>query len=277
MMKIDLHLHSTLSDGSLDPEEVVQHALNNGCAKIAITDHEFASDFSYIEDRYPIEITPGIEFNSAIRNLHMLGYGMTDIDGLNDALQSLKEKNSKVCYEVIRLMAQDGYDVSVSKIVEYVESLGINCDILDKRKLVKYLIYQGYASSIVEAYGELIGVGRRYYVPNFKLNPPEIIGMIKEANGLAVLAHPNTLNVSYAELRSVIYQLRACGLDGIEIINSKMTKADIAEFKKIATEFGILQTAGSDFHSIGSQKIGVEVEDEIYKEFRKQILKRTKL
>lgn len=275
-MKIDLHLHSNLSDGILTPEEIVNLALKNGCDKISITDHELVSNFDYLEEKYPIEIFSGIEFNSSIRNLHLLGYGIKEIDGLNESLHPLKEKNSKICYEVIDAMARNGFDISASKVIEYIEKLGINCDILDKRKLVKYLIYKGYACSVIEAYNRLIGVNKKYYIPNYKLSPIEIINRVKEAKGIAVLAHPNTLNVSIDELKSIIYNLKEHGLAGIEVINSKMGAFDKQVFGAIANELGLLQTVGSDFHSLDNQTIGIEVEPAIFEDFKKQILKRTK-
>ena len=116
MKNIDLHIHTTISDGNSTPEEVVKLALANNCHEIAITDHDIITDFTSLEEKYDIKIVPGIEFNTAVTNLHLLGYGIKDIDLIRQKMLALRTKNECVCYQVIALMEQSGYDISVDKV-----------------------------------------------------------------------------------------------------------------------------------------------------------------
>ena len=164
MKKVDYHLHSYMSDGVLSPEELVKTAISCNCSEIAITDHEIVDDYKWLSDKYHIEVINGIEFNSSIRNMHLLGYGMNDLGRVNETMLKIRLMNEKVCLKVIEKLQNDGYDISSSKVLDYLSKEGLNTDILDKRKLVKYLIYKKYSDSVIGAYNNLIGVGKKYYI-----------------------------------------------------------------------------------------------------------------
>ena len=193
MSKIDLHLHTNLSDGLLSPENVIILAKENGCQTIAITDHELCENYELLSQKYDINIISGIEFNTSISNLHLLGYGIIDFDKMNAEMLSLRKLNEVICIEVIERLRKDGIEVSIKQLKDYLDSINLDSQILDKRKLVKYLIHMGYSSTIVETYQKLIGKGQKYYVPNIKLSPKEIIELVKSCGGKTVLAHPNTI------------------------------------------------------------------------------------
>ena len=202
MEKIDLHLHTNLSDGVLSPEEVVKLSIKNNCFKISITDHEMVNDYSDLANKYGISIISGVEFNSSIRNMHILGYGIDNMDIINDRMRELRLMNEDICLRVIELMEKAGYDISLEKIVDYLIKSNLSYEMIDKRKIVKYLIYKGYVDNVLDAYNQLIGFNQEFYVPNYKISPYEIIDLIKESGGISVLAHPNTLNLSLDELYS---------------------------------------------------------------------------
>jgi len=271
MEVIDLHIHSNLSDGNNSPEEIVKLSIENGCKKISITDHEIVSDYTALEEKYGIIITPGIEFNTAVRNMHILGYGMKDITLVNNEMRRLRLMNECVCIEVIQMMKKDGYDISVEKVIEYLEQTRIDCEIIDKRKIVKYLIYKKYAISVINAYDTLIGADQKYYVPNKKLMPNEVIDLVIQAGGITVLAHPNTLNLSDRDLLYKIEELRKQGLSGIEIINGKMKLNNSSDLQDIARELDLIKTTGSDFHDPNVDSLGINTEDGIYDSFNNQI------
>ena len=272
MEKIDLHLHTNFSDGTFTPEELVIKALNNKCMKISITDHDFAANYNYLEKKYKIQIIPGIEFNTSFKNMHILGYGIKNIDKINDDLRKVKEVNQHVCFEVIELLKKDGYDISIEKVYEYLNNINLSYEYIDKRKLVKYLIYKGYSNTILETYDKLIGVGQKYYVPNKKIHPYEVMNLIDECGGISVLAHPNTLNLSDYELNQQIKKLKENGLSGIEIINSKISDKETMMYELFADELELVKTVGSDFHDGNHDNIGIEVSEEIYENFQKRLL-----
>lgn len=271
MEKIDLHLHSNFSDGILPPEEIVLLSKKAGCTLISITDHEVINDYKDLQNQYNINIVSGIEFNTATTNMHILGYGISDYDKVNFEMKQLRLYNEKVCFEVIKKMQKDNYDISVDKIEKHLNDIGIKFDILDKRKIVKYLIFKGYSDNILDTYNKLIGVDKKYYVPNKKISPEEIIKLIKSSGGISSLAHPYTLKLDKNNLHKRVESLQKSGLDAIEVVNGKTNPEMIKEYKKLANILGLLQTVGTDFHTTQNSEIGIEVEDSIINNFRKTL------
>lgn len=272
MEKIDLHLHTNLSDGVLSPEEVVKLSIKNNCFKISITDHEMVNDYSDLANKYGISIISGVEFNSSIRNMHILGYGIDNMDIINDRMRELRLMNEDICLRVIELMEKAGYDISLEKIVDYLIKSNLSYEMIDKRKIVKYLIYKGYVDNVLDAYNQLIGFNQEFYVPNYKISPYEIIDLIKESGGISVLAHPNTLNLSLDELYTQIKKLKLNGLMGLEIINGKMLLNEKELYEQIAVDLKLIQTVGSDFHNPELDEIGIVVNDDVHNNLKKHLI-----
>lgn len=277
MSKIDLHLHTNLSDGLLSPENVIILAKENGCQTIAITDHELCENYELLSQKYDINIISGIEFNTSISNLHLLGYGIIDFDKMNAEMLSLRKLNEVICIEVIELLRKDGIEVSIKQLKDYLDSINLDSQILDKRKLVKYLIHMGYSSTIVETYQKLIGKGQKYYVPNIKLSPKEIIELVKSCGGKTVLAHPNTITKDNKMLLSIVDELKSLGLFGIEVKNDKMKLTQTEFYQIIAHRNELLETFGSDFHNPNTDYVGVEIEQEKYKKIHEKLVLKRKL
>ncbi len=270
MGKIDLHLHTNNSDGSLSNKEVISLALQNNCSAIAITDHDFASS-EIQENNSDIEIINGIEFNTTVTNMHILGYGILNPQELNYFLKRIKFQNELVTLKVINLLQNDGYDISEYKVIKYLAENNFNYNILDKRKLVKYLIYKHYVSDVLSAYQNLIGLGQKYYVPNKKIKPQEVIRLINRYKGVSILAHPNILNLSIQDLKSTILDLKDLGLMGVEVENLKMNLAYSNDLALFCLKNNLLITKGSDFHDPRTDKIGLEDDREIYKKLKLKI------
>ena len=271
MEKIDLHTHTNMSDGLLSPEQLVKSSLENNCKKIAITDHEIIKDYKYLEDEYGIEITNGVEFNTAVRNMHLLGYGVEDIYGLSKRIDEVRHKNEEVCYKVIDMMKKSGYDISISKIIEYLKENRFNHEIIDKRKIVKYLIHKGYAKSVIDAYNTLLGYNQEFYIPNYKITPEETINMVKETGGISVWAHPYSVTPNENEIYKLAKELKEYGLTGIEIINKKINSRNNTLID-IANSLDLIQTVGSDFHNPYEDEIGINVDEKIYESFQKKLI-----
>lgn len=275
-MIVDFHLHSNCSDGLLSPEELVKESLKNNCSIIALTDHDIVNDYSYMEENYNLPIISGIEFNTSINKLHLLGYGIKKIDELNKKLYDLRKYNENVCIEVILKLQAAGYDISVEKVIDFLKNSNLEYKILDKRKLVKYLIYKGYVNNTHAAYQNLIGQQQRFYVPNKKMSPEEAINCIIECGGVAVLAHPNTINLDAADLEKEIKLLKGNGLTGVEVFNGK-AKLNYGLILDLANKYDLIQTFGSDFHNPEIDKIGIFIEnDEQVEKFCQKIKKKIK-
>lgn len=271
MEKIDLHIHTNFSDGNLSIQEIIDIAKQNDCHKISITDHEVINDYSSLTIKNDIEIINGIEFNTSEKGMHILGYGIIDIERVRKKMYNLHKENENVSYQLIEKLAKLGIDISSKKVFEYLLSNNIKCDFLDKRHIVKYLIDYGYTKDVFDTYSNLIGRGTDLYIPLKKIMPVDIIELINKCGGVAVLAHPYTLSLSEKQLLLKIKELVEYGLEGIEIINGKLPKENILQYKTIANQLKLLCTVGSDFHSNKKQDIGIECEEYIYNDLIEKI------
>jgi len=271
MEKIDLHIHSTLSDGDLNIEEIIKIAKSNNCNKIAITDHEVIRDYTKKIQEYKINIINGIEFNTSIRGMHILGYGIIDMEQVKSFIYKLHKENEAISYQLIKKLSHRGFNISEELIDEYLGLKGIKYDFLDKRHIVKYLIDKGYTKDVPETYNKLIGRGTDLYIPLKKISPIEILNLINNSGGVSILAHPETLGLSNYELLLEIKKLIHNGLDGIEIINNQTSNSNKDYYQQIANELDIISTVGSDFHSYPKQNIGIECSEKIYNSLVKKI------
>lgn len=270
MEKIDLHIHTTLSDGLHTIDEVIGMAKNNGCNKIAITDHEVLEDYSSYINKYGIDIINGIEFNTAGKRLHVLGYGIEDTDLIHRRMDELHKYNEQVSFEVIDLLSKE-HDISLEQLYEFLNNNKINHKFIEKKHIVKYLMYMGYTNDTYETYQKLIGPNAPYYVPIKKIPTTEIIELINEARGVSVLAHPSTIeDCKDKELLYLVKEFLEHGLDGIEI-NNVGAKGDNIYYNEIADKLGLIKTVGSDFHTTKKSIIGVEVDEPYYEILKEKI------
>lgn len=277
MNKVDLHLHTNLSDGLISPEDVVIKAKNNDCKIISITDHELLNEYDTLANKYDIDIISGIEFNTSISNLHLLGYAIKNFKLVDEVMQDLRTKNEMVCLEVIELLKKDGFIISETLIKKYLQEINLDCSMLDKRKLVKYLMYMGYTNGIVETYNTLIGKKQKYYVPNEKLSPEEIINLINQSGGYTVLAHPNTITSDKNILVGILNKLSEEGLFGIEVVNDKMKLRETEYYQSLARKYNLLETYGSDFHNPNTDSIGIEINRDSYEKIYESMVLRWKM
>lgn len=272
MEKIDLHLHTNLSDGEFSPDKLVKRCVNVGCKKIAITDHDRINDYSDLSIKYGIPIVSGIEFNTSYDGMHILGYGFDKIFEIQNKMYVLARENEEVCYKIIDHLYSDGFDISVEQVLECMKNMGISVCYLSKKHIVKYLIHKEYVKNVFSAYNELMGSEQKYYHPIKKLSKYEVLDLIKSMGGVAVLAHPSTLYLSDYDLEKEVRGLMAYGLDGIEVKNRCITSFQSISYQEIANKLGLISTMGSDFHSPHLDIIGVEASEEIYENLQKRIV-----
>ena len=271
MEKIDLHLHTNISDGDLSPDELVKRCVDVGCSKIAITDHDKINDYSELSELYGIPIVNGIEFNCSTRGMHILGYGISDIDKVQKIMNDIERENEGICYKVIDALYDSGYDISVENVLDYMNILGIKVTSLNKKHIVKYLMYKEYVRNVLEAYNNLIGVGQKFYYPIRKLSKQEVIDIIKNNGGVSVLAHPSTLKLDEVSLEREISSLVSLGLDGIEVKNKGITSIQSIIYEDMANRFGLITTVGSDFHTPYLDIIGIDASEEVYDKLQKRM------
>ncbi|HEU5408161.1 MAG TPA: PHP domain-containing protein, partial [Nitrospira sp.] len=235
MSRLDLHLHTTHSDGSCTPTEVVNVAHRAGVTALAITDHDIMTGVAEaiaVGQECGIEVIPGVEISSLAGNseLHILGYFL---DGRNpDLLERLKT-------------LRDGRHRRNPQIIERLQTLGIDITYDEVRALAgtgsigrphiaRVLMDKHVVASAKEAFDRFLAEGKPAYVPRELPNPAEAIRWIKAARGLAVLAHPTWVKVTEQPLVDLVRQLKADGLDGVEVYYSTHAARQTREYLGLA-------------------------------------------
>ncbi|WP_428937194.1 PHP domain-containing protein [Fontivita pretiosa] len=257
---VDLHCHSTASDGTLTPAQVVRLARQSGLSALSLTDHDTVAgiDEAFSEAaKVGIDFIAGIEISAEYPHpgtMHILGYG---IDPHDPSLKSLTET----------LIA--GRDRRNPRIIAKLNEMGVHVTmdewqrearggVLGRPQLAAILARKGYVSSIKQAFEKYIGQGAPAYFDKERLSPRQAIERIRAAGGLPVLAHPTQLRVpDQAQLESQVRSLIEFGLAGIEVIHSDFDQATVQLLTELADRLGLLKTGGSDFH--GSNKPQIEL------------------
>lgn len=258
MNYIDLHVHSTASDGTLTPIELVDYAISIGQKAIAITDHDTVNGLKeaieYSKDK-DIKIIPGVELSTEYNNkdIHMLGLfidynNKAFINKLNHFNQLRMDRNNKMC----ELLSNLGFNISLDKMYEK-----FGDTIITRAHFARYLLDNNYISSMKEAFDKYLSDGCPCYVPKVKCSPYEAIEIIKNANGFPVLAHPLLYNYSLSELDSLVKSFKNSGLIGIEAIYSLNEGDDESNMIRLAQKYDLFITGGSDFH--GSNKPDIDL------------------
>jgi predicted metal-dependent phosphoesterase TrpH len=247
---IDLHAHTTYSDGSATPAELVFAAAREGAIAIAITDHDTVDGLD--EGRIAagnagIEFVNGIEMSAQFSpgTMHILGYFIDDrSQALLGAIQRLKEARERRNPEIAARLQRLGYDVTIGEAAAVAGS-----EVVGRPHFARILLDKGYVESIQEAFDRLLARGSPAYVEKERLSPEEAIALVHSAGGAAVLAHPYQLRLkSPLDVEDKIAELAALGLDGIEAIYSRHNPRQREEYCQLAERQGLLVTGGSDFH-----------------------------
>ena len=256
-MIVDFHCHTRESDGALPPDELVAMMRKRGVRIFSITDHDtmkaygqFAADFA--------TVIPGIEINTTWNDneVHVLGYGLPlgDDTPIAKVLAENREfRRTRVDRMVANLNAA-GYALTVAEVVA--ESDG--GDALGRPHVAKALISKGYAKTVEGCFRDLLVRGKPGYMPSNYITPAQAIDVIRASHGVPVLAHPGRLKDD-----SIIDELIAAGLAGLEVFYPTHNASQTAIFRERASRHGLVMTAGSDFHDIrhNTRGVGMDVDD----------------
>ncbi|MBQ2827395.1 MAG: PHP domain-containing protein [Clostridia bacterium] len=276
----DLHLHTTCSDGSMTPTELVRHACEAGLSVIAVTDHDCVDgvEEAVLEGkRLGITVIPGIEISVAsATETHILGYGI-DIHSklLSDRLRDIKEVRCERNRDMCQKLCDLGFEITLDEVKKNATG-----DLFGSTHFAATLLKKGYVSSMKEAFDKYLAAGRPAHAQAQCLSPEEGIELIKRAGGGAFLAHPHLIRVDDSTLRSFIVRLRDAGLDGIEGYYTDYTPEMEEKFRGMAEEFGLMISGGTDFHGsmkphisigrgLGNMRIPCSVADAITNKFEK--------
>ena len=259
MGHVDLHLHTTASDGILSPAEIVRYAKAKGLQAIAITDHdtiEGCEEGLSEGKKIGFEVIPGIEVSAEYSpgSMHLLGFFL-DIHHpfLNERLGYLQRARAERNPKMVAKLNQLGIEVTYEEVLKASGGGQVG-----RPHFANVLLEKKYVRNFQEAFDRFLKKGAPAYVDKFRFTSKEALHFINEAQGIAVLAHPNTLGMSrYSELERLIVQLVEEGLKGIEVYYPEHSAAEVAQYKTLADRYGLLLTGGTDYHGI--EKNGLDI------------------
>jgi predicted metal-dependent phosphoesterase TrpH len=257
---IDLHCHTTASDGTLDPKRLIERARADGVDVIAVTDHDTLDGLEpcmHFGDELSVRVVPGIELSCyEQRSVHMLGYFVDpDFAPLRDELVRLKAERVTRARRIVERLNDLGYDLTFGEVRAH--SGG---EIFARPHIARAMVARGYIASVRDAFTpDLIGDGGRADVTKPSPTPGEGIELIRRAGGVPVMAHPAVGHHEGPE-RSVpialIEALKAVGLQGIEVDHPDHPRAIRDELAALAVTLDLVPTGGSDFHGEPGHRVG---------------------
>lgn len=268
---IDLHTHSTFSDGSLTPEELVELAVKSGVSAIALTDHDGMMGierFLAACQSRGVRGVPGVEISVDFQGgcMHMLGYFINHQDAsVQDSLVQLRQGRE----ERNRLILQRLHEIALPLEWDEVARLARE-SVIGRPHFAQAMIARGYVKDKDQAFDRYLGKGKPAYVERFRFSIEDSISLIRKAGGVSVLAHPYTMDLGRRRMRTLFADLASKGLQGIEAYYSEHSHEQQRFCINLAQELGLLVTGGSDFHGamnpgikLGAGFGGLNVPDEI--------------
>ncbi len=256
---VDLHIHSTASDGSLSPAEIIEIANKAGLHAIAITDHDtLEGSIEALRHQHScgLEILSGIEISASFDSgtMHILGYLMRlDDASLIETLKVVQEARANRNVQIIKRLQHLGADISYDEVLEVSGGGQIG-----RPHIAQVLVRKRIVENMDGAFNKLLKKGRPAYVERYRLLPVEAFQTILRAGGVPVLAHPFTLNAETEEdLDRILAESKQAGLKGVEVYHPAHGPALTAQYERLAHRHGLLVTGGTDFH--GTAKPGIHI------------------
>ena len=258
MKRIDLHVHTTASDGTCSPAEVVALAKEKGLAAIAITDHDTVSGYAEAAragEELGVEVIPGIEISTRyLGPVHILGYYLDPQSPvLNEVSEQLVRDRDRRNRRIAALMQADGLPVDYDRMRERFGA------VIGRPHFAKLLVELGVAESVSDAFARFVDRGQRYYAARSFLPIERSIRLIREAGGVPVMAHPFQYKLEDEQLRELIELCIKNGLMGMECRYSGYSEEQMNYLLDLAKEYALIPTGGSDFH--GSVKPHIALGD----------------
>lgn len=246
---VDLHTHTTESDGTFTPQELILEAKRVGLSAIAITDHDSVSGIKKaapIAAAQGIELIPGIELSTDYngKEVHVVGLFVdTENEYFLQKLKEFREKRENRNALIIEKLQNEGFDITM----EALTAENPDC-VITRGNIARFLYEHRMIPSIQTAFEKYIGDNCKCYVNRFKITPMEGVRLIKEAGGTAILAHPLLYHMSDSTLQKMVDEMKEAGLDGIEAIYCTYTSGEEHQMKDFAQKNHLLISGGSDFH-----------------------------
>ena len=246
---IDLHVHTTASDGQFSPSQIIQMAVDKGLSRIAITDHDTAAGLKEAKaaaQELKINFVAGTELNISFPTgeFHLLGLGFTHISpSLNEIFEDLVKSRQERNENIISKMQKDGVQISLEEVQkDYPDT------ILGRPHFAAELVKKKVVKNRQMAFDKYLAKGRPWYVDRVGANLDQAIVAIKESGGLPVVAHPMSLYLSWGKLPETLQNFYERGVAGIEAYHPGARMTECLRLEELARKIGLFVTAGSDFH-----------------------------
>lgn len=270
---VDLHIHTTASDGSLTPEQVVLVAAKLKLKAIAITDHDTINGVEEglaTAEKHDISVVPGVEFGVDYNNneIHILGYfSKENYMGIKQYFDWILEKRHERNRILISNLNKAGYEITIEEMYKKADG-----GTPGRPHLAKCLIEKGYAANVNETFNKIL-LRKDIYEPREKTSPESVISEILNKKGIAVLAHPVYLDQE-GIFETTIQEFMELGLTGIEVIHSDQSEADSSKYMEFAKNNNLIMTGGSDFHGANKDNAFIGkpcVEDRFFDELNSNL------
>jgi hypothetical protein len=251
---VDFHSHTYESDGALSPQALADFMGERGVEIFSISDHDTLSAYGRFEPPAGARVVTGIEINTTYQGneVHVLGYGVPlDDPAFAEVVEHNRSSRRKRLDKMVSQLRNAGYGITVEDVLRE----ATDAKALGRPHVAKALIRLGIAPDIDWAFRNLLRSGMPGYVPSIHISPQEAIAAIARSGGVPVLAHPGRL-----KNRALIDELAGSGLQGLEVFYPLHDAADVRDFRDAAKRYGLVMTAGMDFHDIRYHTRGVGIE-----------------
>jgi hypothetical protein len=240
---IDLHLHSTASDGLMAPADVVRAAVAAGLAALALTDHDTVEGLPAAREaalQADIELVPGVELSAyeGDEEVHLLGLHLDDLEGMQAALRVFRAARRERAGEMVRLLNVAGVRITFADVLHEAGDAAIG-----RPHVARAMVQNGWAMDLRDAFERYLGAGRPAYLDKLRLGIAEAVGLVHDCGGITILAHPGALGTHQR-----IAALAALGLDGVEVLHPSHSADDRARLATLAAHLGLVPSGGSDSH-----------------------------
>ena len=258
---IDLHTHSTFSDGENTPTQLIEMAHDIGLTAIALTDHDMVSGCFELQSaakQYPgLLAINGCEFKvDHPATMEIIALNINDLSPYVERQNHLIQMRKKVCMHRLEKLNHLGYDIKWEDVA--FDKNGQPRKTFAKPHIVEFLIATGQVKDRDFAYNQLLGEGCPAYVETKAPSPEDTIDFIRQTGAVAILAHPCLIKLKGQDLYDEVARLQKCGLQGMEVEHSDMSKEQMAQYSQMAEDLELLKSGGSDFHG-KSTLYGVEL------------------
>jgi predicted metal-dependent phosphoesterase TrpH len=258
MDKIDLHVHTTASDGTMCPRDVVSLAAMLGLKAIAITDHDTMAGLQEAGEAgelLGVTIVPGIELSTDYqgKDVHVLGYFLDDkAPALQEYIAWVRTARQTRNEKILEKLRHKGYDISLTQLEETYPNA-----VLGRPHIAQELQKLGAVQNVSEAFRRYLGQGRSCYVERERIPFQDAAKLIRKCGGVAVLAHPLQYGFDKKSLETLVQAASKAGFSGMEVYYTGYTQGDMQKLFDLAEKYTLLPTGGSDFH--GDTKPGVQL------------------